>query len=92
MVELQEEQSNKTMQTLRNVKSRNVGGPSGIVNLPYRVTLRPENDNWALQPSEIGECVFCHNDLSQQNIIVDPDTLKINAIIGREYCLLLRLL
>lgn len=71
------------------MKSRNIGGPSGIVIPPFRVTLGLENDDWALEPSEIDECVFCHNDLSQQNIIVDPDTLKINAIIGQEYCLLL---
>ena len=29
--------------------------------------------------------VFCHNDLSMNNVIVDPDTLKIKAIIDWEY-------
>ena len=29
--------------------------------------------------------VFCHSDLSLQNIIVDPESLKINAIIDWEY-------
>jgi Ser/Thr protein kinase RdoA (MazF antagonist) len=38
-----------------------------------------------LKPSDRDEYGFCHNDLSQQNIIVDPDTLKINAIIDWEY-------
>ncbi|KAK0612292.1 hypothetical protein B0T17DRAFT_620511 [Bombardia bombarda] len=26
-----------------------------------------------------GNYVFCHNDLGQHNVIVDPETLKINA-------------
>lgn len=31
------------------------------------------------------DLVFCHNDLSMHNIIVDPATLKIKAIIDWEY-------
>ncbi|EZF25601.1 hypothetical protein H112_02171 [Trichophyton rubrum D6] len=31
------------------------------------------------------EFVFCHNDLSQNNVIVDPNSLKIRAIIDWEY-------
>ncbi|KAK1765114.1 hypothetical protein QBC33DRAFT_572087 [Phialemonium atrogriseum] len=34
---------------------------------------------------EKGSYVFCHNDLGQHNVIVDPETLKINAIIDWEY-------
>ncbi|KAI0395401.1 kinase-like protein [Xylariaceae sp. FL0594] len=66
-----------------------LGGPSGIVIPPYRVLRRtePETDHqWRrLKPSDQKEYVFCHNDLSQQYVIVDPDTLKINAIIDWEY-------
>lgn len=29
--------------------------------------------------------MFCHNDLSAHNVIVDPETLKVNAIIDWEY-------
>ncbi|CAK7215167.1 37S ribosomal protein S22 [Sporothrix bragantina] len=29
--------------------------------------------------------VFCHNDLGQHNVLVDPETLKINTIIDWEY-------
>lgn len=32
-----------------------------------------------------GDFVFYHGDLSQHNIIVDPQTLKIRAIIDWEY-------
>ncbi|KAH7317198.1 kinase-like domain-containing protein [Rhexocercosporidium sp. MPI-PUGE-AT-0058] len=82
MSELTEEQKapvfeeiNEHLTTLRNLKSRNIGGPSGIVIPPYR----------ALQLSDRDEYVFCHNGLSQQNIIVNLDTPKINAIIDWEY-------
>lgn len=71
--------------TLQTLKFNRLGGPSGIVIPPYRVLQRTEVDDWRLMPSEDNEYVFCHNDLSQHNIIVDPDTLKINAIIDWEY-------
>ncbi|KAH7191103.1 kinase-like domain-containing protein [Fusarium oxysporum] len=71
--------------TLRTLKSSRLGGPSGIVIPPYRVMQRAQSNNWTLSPSEQSEYVFCHNDLSQHNIIVDPRTFKINAIIDWEY-------
>ncbi|KAF5710710.1 kinase-like domain-containing protein [Fusarium mundagurra] len=71
--------------TLQTLKSNQLGGPSGIVIPPYRVLRRTETDQWHLKPSNNDEYVFCHNDLSQQNVIVDSDTLKINAIIDWEY-------
>lgn len=73
------------LETMRNLKSRSVGGPSGLIVPPYRVTLKTDNDKWVLPESQTEEYVFCHNDLSQHNIIVDPTTLKINAIIDWEY-------
>ena len=42
-------------------------------------------DDWRLQPSTSDEYVFCHNELSQQNVIVDPSMLRIRAIIDFEY-------
>lgn len=92
MSELREEQKtmvleelNQHLVTLKNLRSRHIGGPSGIVVPPYRVTRSTENDHWALQSSETDDYAFCHNDLSQQNIIVNPETLKIKAIIDWEY-------
>ena len=70
---------------LRTLKSNLLGGPSGIVIPPYRVLNRTETDDWHLQHSTSDEYVFCHNDLSQQNVIVDPNTLRIKAIIDWEY-------
>jgi thiamine kinase-like enzyme len=62
-----------------------IGGPAGHVVPPHRVTTRIKNDIWNLQSSTKAEYVFCHNDLSQQNIIVNPKTLKIAAIIDWEF-------
>jgi hypothetical protein len=40
---------------------------------------------WKMKPLEFEELVFCHNDLSPYNIIVDSATLKVKAIIDWEY-------
>lgn len=42
---------------------------------------------WRPKPEivEGASYVFCHNDLGQHNVIVDPDTLEIKAIIDWEY-------
>jgi aminoglycoside phosphotransferase (APT) family kinase protein len=71
--------------TLRTLRSSRLGGPTGIVIPPYRVTDASEKDDWTLKPSTTEEYVFCHNDLSQHNVIVDPETLKIAAIVDWEY-------
>ncbi|KAI1499165.1 kinase-like domain-containing protein [Biscogniauxia marginata] len=79
------EELKRHLATLKTLKSNRIGGPGGIVIPPYRIQARTEQDNWDLQPSSSDEYVFCHNDLSQQNVVVDPDTLKINAILDWEY-------
>lgn len=73
--------------TLQSLKSSRIGGPTGIVIPPYRAMIRTPRDEWKLAQDEAtsGEFVFCHNDLAQQNVIVDPETLKIRAIIDWEY-------
>jgi Ser/Thr protein kinase RdoA (MazF antagonist) len=38
-----------------------------------------------MRPRETADLVFCHNDLSANNVIVDPETLNIRAIIDWEY-------
>jgi len=71
--------------TLRGIKSNTIGGPSGIVLPPYRVMRLSDKNEWPRKVSKDGEFVFCHNDLAQHNIIVNPRTLKIQAIIDWEY-------
>ncbi|KAK0111002.1 hypothetical protein ONS95_001382 [Cadophora gregata] len=73
------------LRTLHALKSRKLGGPTGIVIPPYRVSKVTTNDIWTLKDSAVEEYEFCHNDLSQQNVIVDPETFKIRAIIDWEY-------
>lgn len=45
-------------------------------------TLR---EQWKMKPRETEDLVFCHNDLSTHNIIVDPETLKVKGVIDWEY-------
>ncbi|KAK0722279.1 hypothetical protein B0T26DRAFT_749700 [Lasiosphaeria miniovina] len=40
---------------------------------------------YLITSSEHNDYVFCHNDLSQPNVVVDPETLKITAILDWEY-------
>lgn len=71
---------------LKTLRSNRMGGPTGIVIPPYRVLSETERDDWSqLRPSEHRDYVFCHNDCSQHNVIVDPGTLRIAAIVDWEY-------
>ncbi|KAF2178736.1 hypothetical protein K469DRAFT_717974 [Zopfia rhizophila CBS 207.26] len=51
----------------------------------YRASRITFRDDWNLPSSETEEFVFCHNDLSQKNVIVDPCSLKVAATIDWEY-------
>ncbi|KAI9751157.1 MAG: hypothetical protein M4579_006175 [Chaenotheca gracillima] len=59
--------------------------PTGLVVPPHRVTKKSYRDDRDPRPSDTEEFVFCHNDLNMGNITVDPESLKINAIINWEY-------
>jgi len=80
-----QQELDRHIETLHGLKSRTVGGPSGLVVPPYRVTRNSPREVWELKESKLDEYVFCHNDLSQQNVIVDPVTFQIRAIIDWEY-------
>ncbi|KAI6609785.1 hypothetical protein MCOR14_012014, partial [Pyricularia oryzae] len=73
------------LQTLKKLCSAEWGGPSGIVIPPYRVITDTFRPRWNMQRRDSMDLVFCHNDLSTHNILVDKDTLKINAILDWEY-------
>jgi serine/threonine protein kinase len=92
MTELEDEQRavvqqelEQHLQTMKGLRSSRIGGPSGITLLPYRGTLHSPRDKWSLKESDSDEYVFCHNDLSVHNVVVDSDTLKIRAILDWEY-------
>lgn len=38
-----------------------------------------------MKTRETKDLVFCHNDLSTHNVIVDPATLKVKAVLDWEY-------
>ena len=75
--------------TLRALRSNTPGVPGETLMCPpLRVTCGGWKVDSCWRPrDDIGEgdYVFCHNDLGQHNVIVDPDTLKINAIIDWEF-------
>jgi aminoglycoside phosphotransferase (APT) family kinase protein len=52
---------------------------------PHRVLVNRGPMTWRMKPRAEEDLVLCHNDLSPDNIIVGPITLKIKAIIDREY-------
>lgn len=73
------------IRSFRRLRSSRIGGPSGLVVPPYRTTRQNFRDDWNLQEGMPDEYVFCHNDLSQHNVILDPESLKIKAIVDWEY-------
>ncbi|KAL1695145.1 kinase-like domain-containing protein [Schizophyllum commune] len=76
------------VRTLQSVKGTTMGGFCGVACLPYRVSRvfpRGETPQVTFRPDVPYELVLCHNDMAQHNIIVDPETLKINAIIDWEF-------
>ncbi|KAK0753582.1 hypothetical protein B0T18DRAFT_434287 [Schizothecium vesticola] len=74
------------LRTLQALRSNRTGGPSGIVCPPKRATQYfPSDTTWSSRTGEDNSFVFCHGDLSQSNIIVGPETLKIEGIIDWEY-------
>ncbi|KAI1738590.1 kinase-like domain-containing protein [Xylaria scruposa] len=75
----------KHMKTLKTLTSDKWGGPGGLVLPPYRIMRQSNGRPWRMRPREKNDLVFCHNDLSANNVIVDPSTLKIKAIIDWEY-------
>lgn len=73
--------------TLQSLRSDTTGVPGeSLLCAPQRVQSGQWKTNSCWRPrGGKGEYVFCHNDLGQHNVIVDPDTLKINAIIDWEF-------
>lgn len=71
--------------SLSRLRSSTMGGPSGVVAVPYRIIRLTARESWKLKTSDHDEFVFCHNDLSMNNVIVDPQTLKIQALVDWEY-------
>ncbi|KAH9907007.1 hypothetical protein F4778DRAFT_724347 [Xylariomycetidae sp. FL2044] len=77
------------IKTLKTLRSDTPGVPGqSLLCAPNRVHSRFWKHHSCWRPKTgiaKGDYVFCHNDLGQHNVIVDPETLKINAILDWEY-------
>lgn len=73
--------------TLQSLQSDTPGVPGeSLLYPPQRVTSGRWKINSCWKPRVgKGDYFFCHNDLGQHNVIVDPDTLAIKAIIDWEF-------
>ena len=70
---------------LASLKSNRSGNLNGVVIPPSRIWGKDKRPWWAPRISDAQDFVFCHNDLSQHNIMMDPITLEVAAIIDWEY-------
>jgi hypothetical protein len=72
---------------LRKLQHHTTGSVDTTLPLipPSRITYRDKRPTWSRKTSSNTEFVFCHNDLGQHNIFVDPDTFNITAIIDWEF-------
>ncbi|EFY87614.1 hypothetical protein MAC_06326 [Metarhizium acridum CQMa 102] len=52
---------------------------------PYRIMVESHRITWKMKPRESSDLVFCHNDFSAHNVIVDPVSLKVKAVLDWEY-------
>lgn len=75
------------MQTLHQLRSNISGGPSGIL-CPLGIVAGIDGNStktWSSVTATEDDFVFCHMDLQGSNILVDPLTLKVIAIIDWEF-------
>lgn len=73
--------------TLQSLRSDTPGVPGESLLYPPQWCTSGRwkiNSCWKAKDGK-GGYVFCHNDLGQHSVIVDPDTLAMKAIIDREF-------
>ena len=69
---------------LQSLKSHTMGALTGTVILPDRIISRDNREHWAIRSECTPKFTFCHNDLAQHNILMNPDTLQVEAVIDWE--------
>ncbi|KAK5696866.1 hypothetical protein LTR97_008172 [Elasticomyces elasticus] len=88
---VEKELHEKILPVLQSLKSRRMGGMTQddqLVVPPFIGSAYERGASFRRPPESQeaeGEFVLCHNDLSQANIMVDPKTFEIKAIIDWEY-------
>ena len=70
---------------LQSLRSTKMGQLAGVVVPPVRVSYHDKRPQWESRTSTTSRYVYCHNDLSYNNIMVDPANLTVKAIIDWEY-------
>lgn len=70
---------------LAKLRSKSLGQLNGVVFPPPRVIACDDRKFWRSSTASTDHYVFCHNDLAQHNIMIDPDTLKVVSLIDWEY-------
>jgi len=70
---------------LRSLTSSVSGALVGIVIPPNRITAYDKRAEWPVKTVETPIFNFCHNDLAQHNIMMNVDTLQVEAIIDWEF-------
>ncbi|KAL8791135.1 MAG: hypothetical protein Q9195_006032 [Heterodermia aff. obscurata] len=70
---------------LQSLRATKMGQLAGIVFPPVRVTGQEDRPRWEARTSTTRRYVYCHNDIASHNIMVDPATLTVNAVIDWEY-------
>ena len=75
---------------LKKLRSKKLGPLGGVFSTSPRISKALcdrgiENSSWPTK-DEGTECyVFCHNDLTEHNVVVNPNTLKVICLLGWEY-------
>lgn len=89
--EVVNQQLRKHIATLHSLRSNILGGPGGQIIVPRPVMRASHQDHWNLmqgnpvEGATMARYVFCHGDLSEHNVIVDPETLQVQAILDWEH-------
>ena len=69
---------------LRGLRSGTLGGLTGHILTSERIRVHGKSCHWPSKSSPMDSYVFCHGDLAQHNILINPETLEIAAIIDWE--------
>jgi len=70
---------------LQSLTSCRIGSLAGIVIPPARIAAYDKRQIWPAKVAKTSQFSFCHNDLAQHNILINDETLEVEAIIDWEH-------
>ena len=74
----------KVLPQLAQLRSKRLGQLGNVVIPPPRVILWDERPFWPVKTFSKACYNFCHNDLSLQNVLIDPTSYEVLALIDWE--------